>query len=244
MRAAVTLDFHNTLIHCDPWFDLEVRTLPSKVYARLASANGVAPAEIEATYGTLRREIMAHGNELDAVDGTQETFRRLEIPADRAEISAIVDDLFRELVDDSHPVQGAPELLAALSELGIPMGIVSSAVHHEFLRWCLERHGMDHYLTTIITSASAGYYKSNPEIYRIALRTIDADPRQSVHIGDSFRFDHLSSRQIGMATVWLNADQVPIPPSEPQPDLAVTSLFDLAPILDLVSPRVRAFDAN
>ena len=25
---AITFDFHNTLIHCDPWFELEVRTLP------------------------------------------------------------------------------------------------------------------------------------------------------------------------------------------------------------------------
>ena len=31
MRPAITFDFHNTLIRCDPWFDLEVAGLPGEV---------------------------------------------------------------------------------------------------------------------------------------------------------------------------------------------------------------------
>jgi len=30
MRSAITFDFHNTLIRCDPWFDLEVAGLPGE----------------------------------------------------------------------------------------------------------------------------------------------------------------------------------------------------------------------
>jgi len=235
--GAVTLDFHNTLIHCDPWFDLEVRTLPSAVYDRIHPTADLAPDTIELTYRDLRREVMAHGNEMDAVAGTIETLNRLGMELDSTQISPIVEELFREMVELSTLVAGADELVAALSETGAPLGIVSSAVHHDFLEWCLIRHGLATSFDVITTSASAGYYKSNPEIYRIALDALECDAAVSVHIGDSFRFDHLSCQQIGMASVWLNSDRAEPNETDPAPDLAITSLTDLGPILDLVSRR-------
>nr|MBA2290299.1 hypothetical protein [Chloroflexia bacterium] len=35
----ITFDFHNTVAHCDPWFELEIRTLPAAVLGRLADVN-------------------------------------------------------------------------------------------------------------------------------------------------------------------------------------------------------------
>ena len=229
MSSAVTFDFHNTLVRCDPWFVLETRTLPQTVLATLIAQDAVPTQTIDVEalqghYRALRTEIMTHGREMDAVDGSAETFRRAGITVDPALIGPVVNDMFRPLVSTSELVNGAAETIQDLNRQGARLGIVSSAVHHDFLLWCLQHHGLEGFFDSVVTSASAGWYKSDPSIYRHALDELGALPHRSVHVGDSFRFDHLAARSIGMASVWLNEDN-----SEPQmgalsPDLTLSSL--------------------
>jgi FMN phosphatase YigB (HAD superfamily) len=87
MQPAITFDFHNTLIHCDPWFDLEVTELPAEVARALLGAGHAQfgadrRTEMTAVYRALRAEIIAHGNELDATAGVLETFNRMGYVAD------------------------------------------------------------------------------------------------------------------------------------------------------------------
>ncbi|HRA48396.1 MAG TPA: HAD family hydrolase, partial [Thermomicrobiales bacterium] len=238
-------------IACDSWFELETRTLPVQVVARLAN-HGISllvhPENqvLEQTYRWLRQEIMAHGNELDAVAGMMETLRRLNLHIAEYAVTEVVDELFRELVPESSPLAGVLPLIQALAGRDIPLGVVSSAVHHEFLEWCLARHGLGESISVVISSARAGFYKSNPEIYRIALAQLGADARESIHVGDSFRFDHQSSSAIGMGTVWLNQERIG-PPADAVglPDLELAS-YDAAlqAILDLFTSRKQVSIAH
>jgi HAD superfamily hydrolase (TIGR01549 family) len=233
MRGAITFDFHNTLVRCDAWFEIEVRTLPLDVARSLRELGrwGGLPgdSELVATYTRLRREIIEHGNELDAVDGVIETFRRHGVDIDRRSIEPIVGDLFASLVASSTLVDGVHETLEHLHARRVPIGVVSSAVHHPFLELALEHLGIRRFFTTIVTSASSGFYKSRPEIFHNALAEMGAEQSQSIHVGDSFRFDHLGGRAAGLQTVWLNEPQAPHPEGQPRPSLELDSLVGAGP---------------
>jgi HAD superfamily hydrolase (TIGR01549 family) len=233
MRAAVTFDFHNTLIQCDPWFDLEVAELPGQVARMLAVSDAawqsVADQELKRTYRALRAEIIAHGNELDAVAGVIETFRRLGLEATHEAICEIVDASFRELVSETSVMAGVSETLEYLHERGLVIGVISSAAHHEFLEWALTFHGLRGYLTDVVTSASTGFYKSRPEIYHVACKRLGTTPASTIHIGDSFRFDHLGGRAAGLRTVWINDIGTVATIGEPPPSLEIASLIGAGP---------------
>jgi len=122
MRPAITFDFHNTLIRCDPWFDLEVAGLPGEVsHALRESGAGPDPRnrqEITDVYRALRAEVIAHGNELDATEGVLETFRRMGYVVQSDAVRPIVDRLFLALVADSEVIEGVRETLAHIAEFG------------------------------------------------------------------------------------------------------------------------------
>src|SRR5262249_61886466 len=106
---------------------------------------------------------------------------------------------------------------------------VASAVYHPFLEWTLERFGIRDAFAVVTTSASAGYYKSRPEIYLQTLQRLEVDPARSVHVGDSWRFDVVGARRAGMRTVLIAAEHDPAAWEEFTPDLVVASLEHAAP---------------
>jgi FMN phosphatase YigB (HAD superfamily) len=234
MQPAVTFDFHNTLIRCDAWFDMEVKKLPFEVARRLHSAGNWPsshPGEpaLTAAYRALRTEIIEHGQELDSSEGVLETFRRVGVTVRRELITPIIDHLFAALVEQSSVVDGARESLAHLRDQGIRIGVVSSAVHHDFLESALQHHHLHHFLEEIVTSASSGFYKSRPEIYEVAFASLRAPLAQSVHVGDSFRFDHLAGMKAGLQTVWLNETGEDLPANQPEPTLTLNTLVGAGP---------------
>jgi FMN phosphatase YigB (HAD superfamily) len=233
--SAITFDFHNTLIHCDPWFELEVRTLPSAFLGWFWQEYGCAPdgqlaRAADTAYRRLRRSIIAHGHELAAERALLSVFRSLDIPIDDAAIVEGVHLLMFQSLLSAQPVSGAVETVRSLSSRGITLGVVSSAVFHPFLEWSLARFGMREHFNVVVTSASAGYYKSRPEIYWSALTSLCAAPSASLHVGDSARFDVEGARRAGMRTAWLSTDSLLTPP-QAQPDLVLKTLVGSAPAL-------------
>lgn len=244
--AAITFDFHNTLAECPEWFELEVRHLPSAFLTWHASQGDTAYTDEVLTdaddrYRTLRREIMDHGNELTAEQSLRVIFDAMGIPSHDAEIEQGVADLMREAAGKARPIPGAVETVRALAQTDIRLGVVSSAVYHPFLEWTLEEFGIKDDFTTIVTSASAGFYKSRPEIYLHAAELLAASPTMMVHVGDSLRFDVGGASRAGIGTVWLQFPDKPGDGSEYVPDLTVSTLEGSAPaILDLLSTRLLA----
>ncbi len=203
MGYAVTLDFHNTLASCDAWFDLEVRGLVSRFLLWQAKERtrplepGLAIAA-DAAYRNLRREIATHGRELTAERCVAVVLDRLEREATGDEIERGVETLMRGTLHDLEPVPGAIDLVAAVRAAGVPMAVVSNAVYHPFLEWALASFGILDTFERIVTSASAGCYKSHPEIYARTLAAIRAESGRSIHVGDSIRWDVATAARAGM----------------------------------------------
>jgi FMN phosphatase YigB (HAD superfamily) len=246
VTAAITFDFHNTLVRCDAWFELEVRSLPAVVAGSLSARSDLPDAETLTTaYRGLRSEIIAHGHELDAVDGVQETFRRAGADVSPVEIRQIIDEVMAEAMEEAELLPGAESTLGYLRDCRVPLGIISSAVHHQSLVWALGRLGVAEAFTAVISSARAGYYKSRPEIYEYAMGALGAWAERSVHVGDSFRFDHLAGQRAGLATVWLRENDAEARGDGAAPDLELTTLEGAGPgILALFESRQGEPRAN
>ncbi len=226
----VTFDFHNTLAWCDEWFQLEIRSLvPALLRWHGEGSDETAEAAAVELYRALRLEIIHHGNEQDAVSCATQVLRGLEIDIDRPTIERGISELMRGALATSEPVTGAVEAVQYLAGAGVRLGIISNAIYHPFLEWSLEKFGLGDAFEVVVTSASAGYYKSRPELYHYTLERLSSDPARSVHVGDSYRFDVLGASAAGMRTVWFDTGHHEGEGDEA--DLRVTTLAGLGPAL-------------
>ena len=236
MVGAVTFDFHNTLAQCEAWFELEVRRLVSAFLRWQAAEGGDEPdaetvAEADAAYRRLREAIVVDGRELPAEACVARVLTELGLPVDGPAIERGVEALMRGTLAEARPVPGAIETVRALRREGVTLGVISSAVYHPFLEWTLDGFGVRGEFAAVVTSASAGFYKSRPELYRNALGEMGAAPERSVHVGDSYRFDVGGAGNAGLATVWLRPDPARSPDGGPSPDLTLASLDESAPLI-------------
>jgi FMN phosphatase YigB (HAD superfamily) len=243
----VTFDFHNTVAHCDPWFDLEIRELPAAVLRDLASQGLVESGdalETEATgaYRALRMAVMESGVEKDAQTCVEEVFGGLGVDVPHEAISPSIDRLMRACLPALSAVPGAVDTISTLIVRDVPIGIVSSAVYHPFLEWALEDFGLLERLAFVATSASIGFYKSDTRIYHHAYDLAKATVNLGVHVGDSPRWDIATAQQAGLGTVLYTAPGTNRPElaHDIEPDLILDSLIGAdEPILALLVERQR-----
>lgn len=210
----VTFDFHDTIARCDRWFTLEVRELGAAFLAWQARRLGrpePSGDELDAArdaYRAIRQAVLASGIERDAFACVSAILPGLGVDVSDDEIRTGIDELMRETFDgDVRPIAGAVETVLALTDAGVRLGIVSSAVYTPFLHWTLDRFGITDRFAFVLTSAEAGYYKSHPGIYLDAASRFGVNPGAVVHVGDSFRHDVEGGRRAGLATVWLRGDR-------------------------------------
>jgi FMN phosphatase YigB (HAD superfamily) len=231
---AVTIDFHDTLFHCDRWFELEVRDLPALFFEWLASElpEFVVPddeLEVRRVYRQLRTRAIEDGIEVDSIDGVDQVCRAFDLHVDRRTIVYGVDILMRETLPSAMPFAGSIELVRSLRSAGLKLGVISNAIHHPFLEWALERFNFLNDFDMVLSSADAGYYKSRVELYQLAAERLGVRANEIVHIGDSYRFDVVGAAGAGMHTVWLNLTGDAA--RDVVPDLTVDSLVGLMPHL-------------
>ncbi|MCA9834610.1 MAG: tRNA (guanosine(37)-N1)-methyltransferase TrmD [Thermomicrobiales bacterium] len=233
MIQLVTFDFHNTIAHCDAWFKLEIRRLPAAALA-LIDADALARIGDDAlteAYRTLRMNVIESGIEIEAIDGLEQVYAHFELSYPREEIEAAVEKFMREALLEAEAVPTAIEGIRLLHDRGIRIGVISSAIYHPFLEWTLEKFGLADAVEFVVTSASAGIYKSNPALYAQVLESLGVPPTAAIHVGDSARWDVWSPQQAGMRAV-LVPNGEPLSDlqhaTEAEPDHIAATLFDAA----------------
>jgi HAD superfamily hydrolase (TIGR01509 family) len=241
---AVTLDFHNTIARCDRWFALEVRELVPEVL-RVLATHGTLPIadglhdRARTAYRTLREGIIARGDERDALDCALATLAAIEVALPDTAVAETIDGLMREALVEATPMPGVIEAVGALRARGLRVGIVSSAVHHSFLEWTLAQFGIGDAFTTVITSASSGFYKSRPEIYHAALRGLGTDASETIHVGDSYRFDVLGARRAGMRAIWYASTEQAMAQADNEADATIADLATLPTVIATLDGDAR-----
>jgi HAD superfamily hydrolase (TIGR01509 family) len=145
---------------------------------------------------------MEHGEEQDAYDCTLQVLAQLGRSVDSAIVRSGVDDVMRTALEGSMPVPGVVQAVRDLCANDVALAVVSSAVHHDFLEWSLEKFSILSCFEHVVTSASCGFYKSRTEIYEHTLQRLNVSPSDAVHVGDSYRYDVETATRAGMRTVW------------------------------------------
>jgi FMN phosphatase YigB (HAD superfamily) len=239
MTGAITFDFHNTIATCDRWFQIEIRHLVSEFLRWDAKTHGVEVSvelcdAADAGYRQLRQAIHVHGHELSAERCIAVVLDKLDMQPSPYRVKEGVEEIMSAALADLQPVPGVIDAVQELAAREIPLAVVSSAVHHDFLEWSLARFGIRDAFQTVVTSASVGYYKSRPEIYWNTLDRIRADHRASIHVGDSRRFDVIGARAAGMGTALYEAARPEHPLEHSEPDLYLSTMIGaVEPLLDL-----------
>ncbi|WAZ19788.1 HAD-IA family hydrolase [Streptomyces cinnabarinus] len=142
---------------------------------------------------------------------------------------ALPDEGLHEALYDRHmtpaawdPYPDAAEVLGALRERGVGVGVVSNIGWD--LRPVFREHGLDRYVDAYVLSFEHGIQKPDPRLFRAACAELAADPREVLMVGDDRRADG------GAATLGCEVHFVDHLPVAERPD-------GLRPVLDLVARR-------
>ncbi len=118
---------------------------------------------------------------------------------------------------------GARETLAALSERGYRLGVVSNADGR--VRGLLESAGIAPLLEIILDSAEVGVEKPDPRIFLAATERLGLAPASCAYVGDIYEIDVAGARAAGLAAILIGSCPAP-EPVERVPDLpALLELF-------------------
>ncbi|MEP6775582.1 MAG: HAD family hydrolase [Chloroflexota bacterium] len=211
MIKAVLFDFHNTLVTCDSWLDLEIHTLPALALERLAEKDYLLEGQVVSTgqaqvatqlFHQVRQEARDSGVEVSAVEGVRSVLELMGYTPPIDDIEEVVSDLERKCLLDVAPVDGALATIQRLRDAGYVLGVVSSAGWPPFVEMALEAEGMRPFFTEVTTSAGEGIYKSDPLIFLRAVSRLGFEPAEAVHVGDHALYDVQTARSAGLYTVW------------------------------------------
>jgi len=181
---------------------------------------------IEASYAERRLE------ELDQATLLRESFAAIgfDLPDDvLAHVVALDHSAY------SNSITAEPETLATLSalkEAGYRMGLVSNVtLLPALMREDLSTLGFDAYLDATVFSSEVGVRKPDARIFRAALERLDADPKETVFVGDR-RIDDVGGAQaVGMRGIQTLQYRQEDGPVDITPDAVVETMSDLPAVL-------------
>ena len=139
---------------------------------------------------------------------------------------------------------GAAEMLQALKSRGYHLGVISNNASLYNVFRVLEDYGIRGFMEDVTVSSVTGYRKPHPEIFRIALRQMQAKPEMCVYVGDTVSRDIIGPKQVGFAKAvqirsFLSEQKdVHVAADAAQPDKVIGTLMDLVTWLDQINPEL------
>jgi FMN hydrolase / 5-amino-6-(5-phospho-D-ribitylamino)uracil phosphatase len=125
-----------------------------------------------------------------------------------------------------------PDVMPMLNAFGsrYRLGLVSNGNSYP------ERSGLGARFAFTVFAHDHGVQKPDRRFYEIVLATAGVAAHEVIHVGDSLVNDVGGAQAVGMRTVWLNRHGQPLDPSV-RPDAAITTLADLASVLNALEVR-------
>jgi HAD superfamily hydrolase (TIGR01509 family) len=117
---------------------------------------------------------------------------------------AVRDQLVTSIRNSANWDAIRPGTVEHLQQIGecYPIGVISNADGkiENVLRAC----GIADCFRTITDSGLVGYEKPHPEIFRYALKQINAAPEESLYVGDVYSVDYLGATGAGMQAILMD----------------------------------------
>jgi len=127
---------------------------------------------------------------------------------------------------------GAGEVLAALHDRGLRLGVISNTLQPAWsMDEALERRGLAQFFATRTYSSEARVAKPHAAIFRAALDAMGVVPDRAMHVGDRLVADVAGAQAAGMKAVLVEVSHRPEPDSEIVPDARIRELPELLDLL-------------
>jgi YjjG family noncanonical pyrimidine nucleotidase len=139
----------------------------------------------------------------------------------------IGETYLQTLPTKTHLLDGAIELLQYASAKGYELNMITNGFNDIQARK-MTSSGISHFFKHIVTFEKADAKKPDRRIFEYALNVAQAEPKESLMIGDNWIADILGAKQSGIDTVYLNPMGLRFDES---PTFNVTSLRELHEIL-------------
>ncbi|GHU66858.1 haloacid dehalogenase [Clostridia bacterium] len=127
-----------------------------------------------------------------------------------------------------HLFDGVTETLAALQELGIKIGLVTSRLANSTYK-ALDHFDIRKYFDIVLTEEDCSKFKPDPEPLLLALARLESEAAKTIYLGDAI-YDILAAKRAGVCAV-LADWSVALPPGKragsPKPDLIIEHMRDL-----------------
>ncbi|MGE0597906.1 MAG: HAD family hydrolase [Dehalococcoidia bacterium] len=201
MTKVVLFDLGDTLFRLLPMADV------AEDFARLMAGEGIEDAELEATrvLETFRERLMAGYGRGDLVEPA---IAEVVLPfigndARARRLAGALDALLGEAdIGRWEQAEQRDRVFDTIRSRGIRVGFVSNTLTSpELMRRRLEEFELLEHAEAAVFSVEHGIRKPNPEIYRAALRLMDAKPEDTLFVGDRVREDVRGPQSVGMRGV-------------------------------------------
>lgn len=238
----VWFDLGDTLIYFDG--DLaEVAAESSRELARALARDGF-DLDTDRFLEQYEEKINAYYHERDIDFIEHSTEQVLRILLSELGITGLTENSLKPALETMYAVSeahwhledNAPRVLDALLQRGYRLGLISNASDSQNVQRLVDRCHLRPYFTQIYISADVGYRKPHPYIFKVALDGMQANPAQSVMVGDKLGMDVLGAYNAGMASIWLTRrvkvyDQRKLL-YQITPDETISTLSELPRLLD------------
>ena len=133
------------------------------------------------------------------------------------------------------PHSDALSVLGDVKTMGLRIGLISNTgmTPGSTFRRYLDQQGMLKYFDTLTFSDEVKLAKPSDEIFLLTLRSLGADPPETVHVGDHVQNDVVGAKRCGLKTVWITGFYENENPSDPDtmPDVTVDGLAEVVPAI-------------
>ncbi len=147
-------------------------------------------------------------------------------PDTLAEITRVYADAFLDYPPPAHA--DAVDTLRSVRDMGLRIGLISNTgmTPGTTFRAYLSNTGMLDYFDTLTFSDEVKLSKPAAEIFLMTLRSLNAAPNRTVHVGDSVDNDVAGAKKCGLKTVWITGFSQRDDPCDPatEPDETVDGL--------------------
>jgi HAD superfamily hydrolase (TIGR01662 family) len=235
---AVLFDLGSTLIEYEnsDWAALgkqgiiEAYPLLKSAFTQLPPVEQFGPSFYEYLKAILDNERTDH-SEFDLYELCQMIFTRMNLAPLDGIVNKFVNTYYQPVARQITMEKGAPEILKAIKDAGLTIGLVSNTIFPEkYHLGELAQFDLLKYFDFTIFSSSVKTRKPGRKIFEMALSQAKTEPGQTAFIGDRFDADIIGAKNAGMTAIWKyhpkreNLDGI-------KPDYSITNLDELREII-------------
>jgi putative hydrolase of the HAD superfamily len=155
-------------------------------------------------------------------------FKELGLPMEGA--MGVADHFSKLRIENMYLLPEAVQTLSYLYDKGIKLGLLTNG-DSQTQRGKIERFKLGNYFEHIFIEGEVGFGKPDERAYKNALQVLEANPHETVMVGDNLKWDVFGPQALGICGIWYNWKGVALPEELGiKPDATITRLSE---ILDL-----------